>query len=114
MSGSVKPESNKSEYKAKYQRSNAFILLNSAIRCRYDRTQVKTQSIAVDSLNPLSRHATTKLAARRLTSHSQGAGKVSSRSLMEKITCLSGVAKPPKLQRWASPQHCTRIPVTAV
>ena len=59
---------------------------------------------------PLSRQATTKLAARRLTSHSHGAGSVSSRSLMEKMTLRSGVAKPPKLHRWASPQHWTRMP----
>ena len=29
---------------------------------------------------------------------------------MEKMTFRSGVAKPPKLHRWASPQHWTRIP----
>ena len=45
-----------------------------------------TTSLAAASLRPLSRQATTKLAARRLTSHSQGAGRVSSRSLMEKMT----------------------------
>ena len=53
---------------------------------------------------------TTKLAARRFTSHSHGAGSVSSRSLMEKMILRSGVANPPKLERWASPQHCTWIP----
>ena len=35
---------------------------------------------------PLLRQARTKLAARRFTSHSQGAGRVSSRSLMSKIS----------------------------
>jgi putative DNA primase/helicase len=53
---------------------------------------VKTASLAADSLRPLSRQAITKLTARRLRSHSQGAGRVSSRSLMAKMTCLSGVA----------------------
>ncbi len=33
---------------------------------------------------------------------------------MEKMTLRSGVAKPPKLHRWASPQHWTRIPVDGV
>ena len=47
---------------------------------------------ASSSLKPLSRQASTKLAARRFTSHSQGAGSVSSRSLMSKITRRSGVA----------------------
>ena len=41
---------------------------------------------------PLLRQARTKLAARRLTSHSQGAGRVSSRSLMSKTRRRSGVA----------------------
>jgi hypothetical protein len=38
---------------------------------RYERTQVRTASRAVDSLKELFRQATTKLAARRLRSHSQ-------------------------------------------
>ena len=54
---------------------------------------------ASSSLKPLSRQASTKLAARRFTSHSQGAGRVSSRSLMSKITRRSGVANAPKLQQ---------------
>ena len=45
---------------------------------------------------PLLRQAITKLAARRLTSHSQGAGSVSSRSWMSKMIRRSGVAKPRK------------------
>ncbi len=51
--------------------------------------------------------ATTKLAARRLTSHSQGATAVSSKSLMSKASRRSGVAKPPKLRQWQSPAACT-------
>jgi len=56
----------------------------------------------------------TTLPARRFTSHSQGAGIVSSKSLMSKISRRSGVAKPPKLSRWASPQAWTRRPVVGV
>ena len=33
---------------------------------------------------------------------------------MEKMIFRSGVANPPKLLRWASPQHWTRIPVVGV
>ena len=33
---------------------------------------------------------------------------------MEKMIFRSGVAKPPKLQRWASPQAWTRRPETGV
>ena len=75
---------------------------------------MRTASLASDSLRPLSRQAITKLVARRLRSHSQGAGRVSSRSLMAKMTCLSGVARPRKLTRWESPPHCTRTPVDGV
>mgnify|MGYP006974896277 CR=1 FL=1 len=64
--------------------------------------------------NPFERPAITKLAVSLLTSHSQGAGSVSSRSLMEKMTFLSGVANPPKLHKWASPHACTNIPELGV
>ena len=53
---------------------------------------------------PRWRAATTKLAARRLTSHSQGPGSVSSKSLQSKTSWRSGEPKTPKLERWASPQ----------
>jgi hypothetical protein len=64
--------------------------------------------------NPTVRAATTKLVASRLTSHSQGPGSVSSKSLRPKDRFRSGVANSPKLSRWASPQACTVIPVTGV
>jgi hypothetical protein len=64
--------------------------------------------------NPTVRAATTKLTASRLTSHSQGAGSVSSKSLSPNDRLRSGVANTPKLSRWASPQACTVIPVTGV
>ena len=44
------------------------------------------------------------LAARRLTSHSQGPGRVSSKSLQSKTSWRSGEPNTPKLERWASPQ----------
>ena len=59
-----------------------------------------------------SRPAISKLAARRLTSHSQGPGRVSSKSLTSKTRRRSGAAKTPKFERWASPQSWTRKPGT--
>src|SRR6188508_931180 len=59
-----------------YQTSRAGIWLYSAMRWRYDRTQASTASWAEALLKPLLRQARTKLAARRLTSHSHGAGSV--------------------------------------
>ena len=41
----------------------------------------------------------------RLMSHSQGPGSVSSKSFTSKTRSRSGEAYPPKLRRWASPQH---------
>ena len=60
---------------------------------------------------PRSRPATAKLATRRLTSHSNGPGSVSSKSLMSKTSRRSGAAKAPKLERCASPQSWTCSPV---
>ena len=53
---------------------------------------------------PRWRAATTRLAASRLTSHSQGPGSVSSKSLQSKTSWRSGEPKTPKFERWASPQ----------
>ena len=60
--------------------------------------------------NPRSRPAISKLAASRLTSHSHGPGRVSSKSLMSNINCRSGEAKTPKFDRCASPQTWTFRP----
>jgi hypothetical protein len=60
------------------------------------------------------RAATAMLAARRLTSHSQGPGSVSSKSLRSKTSRRSGDAKSPKFDRCASPHSCTRIFDTGV
>ena len=63
---------------------------------------------------PIDRAASTKEATSRLTSHSHGAGSVSSKSLMSKMMLRSGVAKPPKFSRWQSPHACTLMPVLGV
>ena len=63
---------------------------------------------------PLSRPATARLAASRLTSHSNGPGRVSSKSLTSKTSRRSGEAKAPKLDRCASPHNCTRSPDAGV
>ena len=60
-------------------------------------------------LKPLARPAMTMLAASRLTSHSQGPGRVSSKSLASKTIVRSGDAKSPKLERWASPLAWTMM-----
>jgi hypothetical protein len=52
------------------------------------------------------------LVASRFTSHSHGAGRVSSKSLTSKTRRRSGEAQIPKFDRCASPQAWTVIPVT--
>ena|GEM_PF-3093284 len=59
-----------------------------------------------------SRPAIATLAASLLTSHSNGPGRVSSKSLQSKTRRRSGAAKTPKLERWASPQSWARRPVS--
>ena len=54
--------------------------------------------------------ATARLAASRLTSHSNGPGRVSSKSLTSKTSRRSGEANAPKFDRCASPHSCTRSP----
>ena len=54
------------------------------------------------------------LAASRFTSHSHGPGSVSSKSLTSKTSLRSGEPNSPKLDRCASPQACTMIPVAGV
>ena len=51
--------------------------------------------------------ATTRLAARRATSHSNGPGNVSSKSRRSKLRLRSGVAHSPKFKMCASPQSWT-------
>ena len=81
---------------------------------RYTRTAVVTTWSRSRRAKPCSLATTWRLAARRLTSHSQGPGSVSSKSFTSKITLRSGVAKVPKLATCASPHACTVRPVTGV
>ena len=84
------------------------------MRTRYARTASCTMSRFDPPVIPRLRPASATLAARRLTSHSHGAGSVSSKSLTSKNRFRSGVAKTPKFPRWASPHACTRNAVVGV
>ena len=97
-----------------YQTSSTFIAENCAIASRYARTQALVIVVQSLSEKSLSRAPTKKLVARRLISHSKGAGRVSSKSLISKTRFRSGVANRPKLERWQSPQAWTRIPDVGV
>ena len=68
-----------------------------------------TDARAAAGVKPLARDAMTTLAASRLTSHSQGPGSVSSKSLESKTSVRSGEANSPKFDRWASPLAWTVI-----
>ena len=65
---------------------------------------LRTAARVCSGVKSRSRPAISKLAARRLTSHSQGPGRVSSKSLTSNTRRRSGAAKTPKFERWASPQ----------
>ena len=67
-----------------YQTSMFRISAKRAIASRYSRTAVVVTERRSASPKPPSRPATAKLAASRLTSHSNGPGRVSSKSLMLK------------------------------
>ncbi len=73
-----------------------------------------TIALHLVGLNPRLRPAISRLAARRCTSHSNGPGRVSSKSLRSKTSWRSGAANPPKLERWASPHSWTPRPVFGV
>ena len=88
------------------------MVANWAIASRYDFvTRVTTPRISLAE-KERERPAISKLAARRLTSHSNGPVLVSSKSLMSKIRARSGAANAPKFERWASPHACTRSPLS--
>ena len=93
-----------------YQTSTPRISPKARIRSRYRATAVSTTRRRSSSGKPFSRPAIARLAARRLTSHSQGPGSVSSKSLTSKTSARSGDAKPPKFDRCASPHSWTRRP----
>ena len=81
-----------------------------AIAVRYSSTVSSTMRSWSLTGKPLLCAAIIMLAARRLTSHSQGPGRVSSKSLTSNTSRRSGEAKTPKLDRCASPQHWTVRP----
>ena len=97
-----------------YQRSRLRIVANSRIASRYDLPTATLIAGALLAANPRSRPATAKLATRRLTSHSNGPGSVSSKSLTPKTSRRSGAAKAPKFERCASPQSWACSPVRGV
>ena len=87
-----------------YQTSMLRISAKRAIASRYSRVAAITTERQISASKPRSRPATAMLAASRFTSHSNGPGRVSSKSLMLKTSLRSGAAKMPKLERCASPQ----------
>ncbi len=97
-----------------YQTSRKRIVAAVAIVVRYAATAARAAARSSLRRQPLPRAATTKLAARRLTSHSNGAGSVSSKSLRSNTSRRSGAAKTPKFDRCASPQPWTRNSVVGV
>ena len=82
-----------------YQASRPPIPAAWRIRLRYSPTPAVTMARRSAGEKPRSRPMISKLAARRLTSHSHGPGRVSSKSLMSKIIWRSGVPKRPKFDR---------------
>ena len=89
------------------QMSMLRIPAKSCMASRYARTTARLMTLRCLASNPRSRPATAKLATSRLTSHSNGPGNVSSKSLTLKTSRRSGAAKTPKFERCASPQSCT-------
>jgi hypothetical protein len=101
-------------FRRAYQTSRLRIAANSRIASRYERTVLRTAARICFGVNSRSRPAISKLAASRLTSHSHGPGRVSSKSLTSITRRRSGAAKTPKFDRCASPQSWTRKPAEAV
>ncbi len=94
-----------------YQTSRLLIVAKFLIASRYARAAVVLTDRRCLASKPRSRPATAKLATSRFTSHSNGPGSVSSKSLTPNTRRRSGAAKAPKLDRCASPQSCTCSPV---
>ena len=93
-----------------YQTSKFRIAANLRIASRYSRTVLRTARRVSFGVKSRSRPAISKLAARRLRSHSQGPGRVSSKSLTSNTSWRSGAAKIPKFERCASPQSWASNP----
>ena len=94
-----------------YHMSRFPMAANARMFSRYERPTSWLIAARCFSSKPRSRPATAKLAASRFTSHSNGPGSVSSKSLRLKTILRSGAAKPPKFDRWASPQSWVCSPV---
>ena len=94
-----------------YQRSRLRIPAKSRSPSRYARVTIRLIDCRCLASKPRSRPATAKLATSRFTSHSNGPGSVSSKSLMLNISRRSGPANAPKFDRCASPQSCTSSPL---
>jgi hypothetical protein len=88
-----------------------FIAAKPCIALRYSPIASRTMRERRPAPMPISRPATTMLAARRFKSHSHGPGRVSSKSFRSKMRSRSGEPNMPKFATWASPQSCTRMPV---
>ncbi len=97
-----------------YQMSSRRMPAWRAIPSRYAATESSVHFRASAGVNPFSRAAMTTLAAIRLTSHSHGAGSVSSKSLVSNTSDRSGDANRPKFEMWASPQAWTIRPLVGV
>jgi hypothetical protein len=82
-----------------YQTFSIGTAANSRIASRYDRVARRTIWSRTVAENWFSRAATSKLAVKRLTSHSHGAGAVSSKSFMSKARRRSADPNVPKLVR---------------
>ena len=82
--------------RCEYQTSSARMRAYSSMCSRYDATMVRTAPVQRRPPRPSSRDASSMLAAKRLTSHSHGARRVSSKSLMSNNSRRSGLANPPK------------------
>ena len=82
-----------------YHTSSLRIRARSCMASRYDDATAMLTALRSESSNPRSRPATAKLAASRLTSHSKGPGKVSSKSLRLKTSLRSGAAKEPEVRQ---------------
>ena len=97
-----------------YQTSIVDIRAKRAIAVRYVSTLAVVAARVSDFENSLFRPAMVMLAASRLTSYSNGPGRVSSKSFTSNTRLRSGDPNAPKFDRCASPQSWTLIPASGV
>ncbi len=94
-----------------YHASRTDCSAECSIRSRYPRPAATRISRRSASLNPRWRPAISKLATSRFTSHSNGPGWVSSKSLMSNARRRSAEPNRPKFDRCASPHSWTVRPL---